>query len=37
MVGAATEKARMPIFSLILGTETCRKTDDVKFDICVIK
>ena len=29
IVGAATEKARLPIFSLVLGTKSCLETDDL--------
>ena len=29
MVGAATEKARLPRFSLVLGIESCSEVDDL--------
>ena len=29
MFGAATEKARLPMFSLVLGTERCSEVDDL--------
>ena len=29
MVGAATEKARLPRFSLVLGIESCCEVDDL--------
>ena len=29
MVGAATEKARLPKLSLLLGTQSCLVTDDL--------
>ena len=31
MMGAATEKARLPRFSLDLGIESCCKVDDLSF------
>ena len=30
IVGAATEKAHMPLFSLVLGTKRCMETDDLR-------
>ena len=30
IVGTATEKARLPIFSLVLGTKRCLETDDLR-------
>ena len=30
IVGAATEKARLPIFSLVLGTKCCLEKDDLR-------
>ena len=30
IVGAATEKARLPIFSLVLGTTCCLEKDDLR-------
>ena len=29
MMGAATEKARLPRFSLVLGMESCSEVDDL--------
>ena len=29
MMGAATEKARLPRFNLVLGIESCREVDDL--------
>ncbi len=29
MIGAATEKARLPRFSLVLGIESCCEVDDL--------
>ena len=29
MMGAATEKARLPMFSLVLGIESCCEVDDL--------
>ena len=31
MLGAATEKARLPRFSLVLGIERCCEVDDLSF------
>ena len=30
IVGAATEKARRPLLSLVLGTKICLETDDLR-------
>ena len=30
IVGAVTEKAHLPIFSLVLGTKSCLETDDLR-------
>ena len=39
MLGAPTEKARLPRFSEVLGTESCNKVVDLSclkmFDICM--
>ena len=31
IVGAATEKAHLPMFSLVLGTKRCSEPDDLRF------
>ena len=36
MMGAATEKARLPSFSLVLGIESCSEIDDL-YSICWVR
>ena len=36
MMGAATEKARLPRFSLVLGIESCCGVDDLSMLQCLI-
>ena len=34
MMGAATEKARLPRFSFVLGIESCCEVDDLRSEDC---